>query len=158
MQRKYQTGEYVLPDDLSYNPCFSGSSSATKYDVFKERVKPSVTILVFLAALVQQKDVQKDTVSAFDVTILVFLAALVQLTNKLSNRTVTLSYNPCFSGSSSATNMTEMTPIRKEESYNPCFSGSSSATKNQSCEHQISTVSYNPCFSGSSSATISSPT
>ena len=39
------------------------------------------------------------------------------------------------------------------ESYNPCFSGSSSATVGSDNRDPCQTVGYNPCFSGSSSAT-----
>ena len=39
---------------IGYNPCFSGSSSATKEFAFKVYGYYEVTILVFLAALVQR--------------------------------------------------------------------------------------------------------
>ena len=39
-----------------------------------------------------------------------------------------VSYNPCFSGSSSATLLFAYAPLFVCFSYNPCFSGSSSAT------------------------------
>ena len=63
-----------------------------------------VTILVFLAALVQPKRRELFEIEKEKVTILVFLAALVQLTHRRSGKTHSDgSYNPCFSGSSSAT-------------------------------------------------------
>ena len=63
-----------------------------------------VTILVFLAALVQLHTPLLDLLSRAVVTILVFLAALVQRHIVCSMPYCHLkSYNPCFSGSSSAT-------------------------------------------------------
>ena len=86
----------------SYNPCFSGSSSATQTTESDTKMWYQVTILVFLAALVQRGSRPRD-MSMFRVTILVFLAALVQLNRPTSFRTWSDRYNPCFSGSSSAT-------------------------------------------------------
>ena len=54
MQRN--TGEEAVAAwNERYNPCFSGSSSATKAAVAAARAAAAVTILVFLAALVQHK-------------------------------------------------------------------------------------------------------
>ena len=66
-------------ESVRYNPCFSGSSSATQYLEEQERLEAEVTILVFLAALVQLKTYRKK------------------------GRQKSSRYNPCFSGSSSAT-------------------------------------------------------
>ena len=64
---------------LGYNPCFSGSSSATKGETKMTENTIEVTILVFLAALVQPKIIAGGpTAQEALVTILVFLAALVQ--------------------------------------------------------------------------------
>ena len=62
-----------------------------------------VTILVFLAALVQLGVAEDEERREALVTILVFLAALVQLRQLRSSSGSGSSYNPCFSGSSSAT-------------------------------------------------------
>ena len=64
-----------------------------------------VTILVFLAALVQLTiDGELYARETYGVTILVFLAALVQHIDDVPILCIAiLSYNPCFSGSSSAT-------------------------------------------------------
>ena len=65
---------------MGYNPCFSGSSIATESNNFFSGGHPlTVTILVFLAALLQHQDnllynPERDS----QVTILVFLAALLQ--------------------------------------------------------------------------------
>ena len=93
-----------MMSSLSYNPCFSGSSSATQQTRLPQPPAPHVTILVFLAALVQ---LAAGTATDF-----------MRL----------LGYNPCFSGSSSATEAYLTTYSRGGVCYNPCFSGSSSAT------------------------------
>ena len=64
---------------VRYNPCFSGSSSATRMVDDYKFVIWFVTILVFLAALVQLKRHVFPHPAVGFVTILVFLAALVQL-------------------------------------------------------------------------------
>ena len=64
-----------------------------------------------------------------------------------------LGYNPCFSGSSSATEYEDFGLLDNSVSYNPCFSGSSSATQNGVLRENRRSERYNPCFSGSSSAT-----
>ena len=111
-----------------YNPCFSGSSSATRLPLRLTTLWDKVTILVFLAALVQRKSGNYPRCGDKPVTILVFLAALVQRGCCINDiRAICIRYNPCFSGSSSATNP----DVKRQKilrSYNPCFSGSSSAT------------------------------
>ena len=87
------------------------------------------------------------------VTILVFLAALVQRIIFSTGREGSFSYNPCFSGSSSATEYEDDLPIYSLMGYNPCFSGSSSATYEDNIFFSEGYPRYNPCFSGSSSAT-----
>ena len=50
---------------MSYNPCFSGSSSATKTAEEVIERHYSVTILVFLAALVQPKNTIHNPLFSF---------------------------------------------------------------------------------------------
>ena len=69
-----------------YNPCFSGSSIATKQTRNSPRRSDQVTILVFLAALLQQHGNTRRPRRADIVTILVFLAALLQQQQFFSNR------------------------------------------------------------------------
>ena len=88
-----------------------------------------VTILVFLAALVQQNESKQEDHQKIRVTILVFLAALVQPIWYHPNiQRIHRRYNPCFSGSSSATRSALRIYPHMGRGYNPCFSGSSSAT------------------------------
>ena len=121
---------------VSYNPCFSGSSSATHTMKHATRDGILVTILVFLAALVQplyEAQFISTMISRYnpcfsgsssatkwqkycmepltDVTILVFLAALVQHNPAAKTHVCRVCYNPCFSGSSSATNQNHLTHV-----------------------------------------------
>ena len=116
-----------------------------------------VTILVFLAALVQRKNPLQEKKMKIVVTILVFLAALVQPTRRMTWGCLPAwSYNPCFSGSSSATEIIPWAIDILLTRYNPCFSGSSSATYHTILSRHRN-PRYNPCFSGSSSATQQAP-
>ena len=112
-----------------YNPCFSGSSSATEGTAQQNSVRWFVTILVFLAALVQPRSSALMRIWRTIVTILVFLAALVQLSRRMSCRiwsgrhvTILVFLAALVQLSASPTSSI------RQLSYNPCFSGSSSAT------------------------------
>ena len=94
---------YNTRELIRYNPCFSGSSIATGTHPKKCGCMMQVTILVFLAALLQRYKRHRY----------------------YSYRTVC--YNPCFSGSSIATKHKRDYDQRRL-GYNPCFSGSSIAT------------------------------
>ena len=103
LQRKHDS--WIGIRNNSYNPCFSGSSIATK--TIQKRITPRilpVTILVFLAALLQLKHQGEQKWIVYpEVTILVFLAALLQPGVPHMCLIRQVRYNPCFSGSSIAT-------------------------------------------------------
>ena len=181
MQRNHDV-LHSCPSWGCYNPCFSGSSSATKEILPKFGFNSySVTILVFLAALVQPEKAKAEAAendfrynpcfsgsssatnlfhwkrrSLHLVTILVFLAALVQQTRPVTGDAslMNLSYNPCFSGSSSATHMPrDSSRDREDEVTILVFLAALVQPRSHHKNMPNGGFSYNPCFSGSSSAT-----
>ena len=66
--------------------------------------------------------------------------------------TLNLCFNPCFSGSSTATNCGFPDTLIVQR-FNPCFSGSSTATSYIQTQIFPKLTCFNPCFSGSSTAT-----
>jgi len=62
------------------------------------------------------------------VSILVFLEVPLQQRQSSSFQSLLYSFNPCFSGSSTATISLQLQLSVCQMSFNPCFSGSSTAT------------------------------
>ena len=87
------------------------------------------------------------------VTILVFLAALLQLEDSIEYTAKWFGYNPCFSGSSIATNSDTVLDIVLSQLQSLFFWQLYCNSKQRDIS-MFRSWSYNPCFSGSSIATL----
>ena len=117
-------------DRFSFNPCFSGSSTATPLAKRHSGLIDSVSILVFLEVPLQPISLNFVSLSRSQFQSLFFWKFHCNQFSKLIEDYTKPRFNPCFSGSSTATFsiMLISSLPQRAISFNPCFSGSSTAT------------------------------
>ncbi len=137
---------------LSFNPCFSGTTTYTRDPASPTPSGHRVSILVFLEPplILPPRLTDESVVSEFQ-SLFFWNHHLYQPCLSRKKRCCK-SFNPCFSGTTTYTpSFTDLSS--KASSFNPCFSGTTTYTQAGRSQAGGVWVCFNPCFSGTTTYT-----